>query len=160
VRKLVLLLIVLTVAQLGCAEGAGDAPSNEDSSEDTSEESETGDSTNGVLLTFSRSGGLVGTTETITIRSDGRAEVEGDASPPRRIEVPPESLNRLEEELQSLNWERAASEPDNVDCADCFTYDIRSGGQRITTTAMGQSGEELRDLLALIEEILATSSSR
>jgi len=112
-----LLLIVLTVAQLGCAEGAGDTSSNEDSSE----ESETGDSTNGVLLTFSRSGGLIGTSETITIRSDGRAEVEGDASPPRRIEVPPESVNRLEEELQSLNWERAASEPDNVDCADCFT---------------------------------------
>ena len=151
-----LLLIVLTVAQLGCAEGAGDTPSNEDSSE----ESETGDSTNGVLLTFSRSGGLIGSTETITIRSDGRAEVEEDASPPRRIEVPPESVNRLEEELQSLNWERAASEPDNVDCADCFTYDIRSGGQRITTTAMGQSGEELRDLLALMEEILATSTGR
>lgn len=150
-----LLLIVLTVAQLGCAEGAGDTPSNEDSSE----ESET-DSTNGVLLTFSRSGGLIGTTETITIRSDGRAEVESDASPPRRIEIPPESVNRLEEELQSLNWERAASEPDNVDCADCFTYDIRSGGQRITTTAMGQSGEELRDLLALIEELFATSSGR
>lgn len=150
-----LLLIVLTVAQLGCAEGAGDTPSNEDSSE----ESET-DSTNGVLLTFSRSGGLIGTTETITIRSDGRAEVEGDASPPRRIEIPPESVNRLEEELQSLNWERAASEPDNVDCADCFTYDIRSGGQRITTTAMGQSGEELRDLLALIEELFATSLGR
>ncbi len=150
-----LLLIVLTVAQLGCAEEAGDTPSNEDSSE----ESET-DSTNGVLLTFSRSGGLIGTTETITIRSDGRAEVEGDASPPRRIEIPPESVNRLEEELQSLNWERAAFEPDNVDCADCFTYDIRSGGQRITTTAMGQSGEELRDLLALIEELFATSSGR
>jgi hypothetical protein len=150
-----LLSIVLTVALFGCAEGAG-----EPSGEDSSEESEPGGSSNGVVLSFSRSGGLVGTTETITIQSDGRAEVEGDAAPPQRLEVPPELLNRLEEELQSLDWERAASEPENVDCADCFTYDIRAGGQRVTTTAMGQSGEELRDLLALVEEIIATSMGR
>jgi len=149
-----LLSIVLTVALFGCAEGAGDTPSGDDSSE----ESETGGATNGVLLTFSRSGGLVGTTETITIRSDGRAEVEGDAAPPQQLEVPPELVNRLEDELQDLDWEQAASEPDNVVCSDCFTYDIRSGGQRITTTAMGQSGEELKDLLTLVEQILASSS--
>jgi hypothetical protein len=152
VRKLVLLLVVLTVALFGCAEGSGDTPSVGDSSE----ESETEGSTNGVILTFSRSGGLLGTTETITIRSDGRVEAEGDAAP-QRLEVPEELLNRLEEELQDLDWERAAAEPDNVECSDCFTYDIRAGGQRITTTAMGQSGQELSDLLALIEEILGTS---
>ena len=148
------LSIVLIVALFGCAEGAGDTPSGEDSSE----ESETGGSANGVVLTFSRSGGLVGTTETITIRSDGRAEVEGDAAPPQQLEVPPELLNRLEDELQDLDWEQAAAEPENVVCSDCFTYDIRSGGQRITTTAMGQSGEELKDLLTLVEQILASSS--
>jgi hypothetical protein len=113
-----------------------------------------------VLLTFSRSGGFAGTTETLTVRADGRAEVEGDASPPGRIEVPPELLTRLEEELQSLDWERAATEPQNVECADCFTYDIRAGERSISTTALGQSGEELSDLLALIEEILANSPGR
>ena len=112
-----------------------------------------------MLLTFRRSGGFAGTTETITIRSDGRVEFEGDAAPPQRLELPPELLNRLEEELEGLDWERAATEPNAV-CSDCFEYDIRAGGQRVTTTGMGQSGEELRDFLALMEEILATSSSR
>jgi len=157
----VLLLIVLAAVQLGCSDG----PRGPVSPDSSAPESETEDPANdqgsgGVLLTFGRSGGFAGTTETITIRSDGRAEVEGDAAPPQRLEVPPELLNRLEEELEELDWQRAATEPANVDCADCFTYDIRAGGQRVTTTAMGQSGEELRELLALMDEILATGSRR
>jgi hypothetical protein len=154
-RRLVLLLIVLAAAQVGCSGEAHDTPSDRSR---TDAENDPGSS--GVLLTFRRSGGFAGTTETITIRSDGRVEFEGDAAPPQRLEVPPELLNRLEEELEGLNWERAATEPDDVVCSDCFEYDIRAGGQRVTTTGMGQSGEELSDLLALIEEILATSSGR
>ncbi|MGH2774476.1 MAG: hypothetical protein ACRDJT_03455 [Actinomycetota bacterium] len=163
-RKLALVLIVLVAAALGCSEGE-DAPAAENPAPDPGTKTETEDPSNapgstGVLLTFRRSGGLAGTTETITIRSDGQGEIEGDATPPQRLEVPPELLGQLEEELQTLDWARAASEPRNVDCADCFVYDIRSGGQRLKTTGMGQSGEELRDLLALVEEIRASSSSR
>jgi hypothetical protein len=154
VSKLVLLMIVLAGAQLGCSQSDDDTPPTEDSA--TEDPGDPG--TSGVLLSFTRSGGFAGTTETLTVRADGRAELEGDASPPGRLEVPPELLTRLEEELQGLDWTRAATEPQNVDCADCFTYDIRASGRSITTTAMGQSGEELRDLLALIDEIIATGS--
>ena len=150
-----LLLTILAVAQVGCSGEAYDTPSDRSQ---TDPENDPGSS--GVLLTFQRSGGFAGTTETITIRSDGRVEFEGDAAPPQRLEVPPELLNRLKEELQGLDWQRAATEPQNVVCSDCFEYDIRAGGQRITTTAMGQSGEELSNLLALMDEILANSSSR
>ena len=148
-----LLLIVLAGVQLGCTESADDAPLPEDSA---TEDPSNDPGSSGVLLTFTRSGGFAGTTETLTIRSGGRAELEGDAVPPERLKIPPELLNRLEDELQTLDWERAATEPENVHCADCFTYDIRAGSQRITTTAMGQSGQELRDLLALMEEILVS----
>ena len=143
-RKLLVLMIVLAAVQLGCSpESESDEPTNDPGS-------------SGVLLTFTRSGGFAGTTETITIQSDGRVEFEGDAAPPQKLELPPELMNRLEEELQDLDWERAATEPANVVCADCFEYDIRAGGQQVTTTGLGQSGRELRDFLTLIEEILAS----
>jgi hypothetical protein len=156
VRRLALLSFVLVAALLGCAEEADDLPTGENPSPgaDTEEDADS----KGDLLIFTRSGGFVGTTETLTVRADGRAELEGDASPPGRIEVPPELLTRLEEELESLDWERAATEPANVVCDDCFAYDIRAGGQRITTTGLGQSAKELGDLLALIDEIIATGS--
>jgi len=148
VRKLLLLLIVLAAVELGCSPEPESAdPTNDPDS-------------SGVLLTFTRSGGFAGTTETITVQSDGRVEFEGDAAPPQTLELPPELLNRLEEELQDLDWERAAKEPANVVCSDCFTYDIRAGGQQVTTTGLGQSGQELSDFLALIEEIFANSSGR
>jgi hypothetical protein len=157
VRRLALLSFVLFAALLGC-EQADEVPPAEDPSPgaDTEDGGDRGQTDE--LLIFTRSGGFAGTTETLTIRADGRAELEGDASPPGRIEVPPELLTRLEEELESLDWERAATEPKNVVCNDCFAYDIRAGGQRIKTTGLGQSGEELGDLLALIDEIITTGS--
>ncbi|MPZ90868.1 MAG: hypothetical protein GEU68_04425 [Actinobacteria bacterium] len=152
-RKLVLLLIILVGATVGCSEG-DDTPSAEIPAPDKETEDPTNDpGSGGVMLTFRRSGGFLGTTETITIRSDGRGKIEGDASPPQRLEVPPELLNRLEEELRNLDWDRAATEPRNVSCSDCFVYTIRSGGQRVKTTGMGQSGQELSDLLALVDQI-------
>jgi hypothetical protein len=158
VRRLALLSLVLVVALLGCSEGAEEVPSREDSSPSTDTEEDADPGSNDELLIFTRSGGFAGTTETLTVLADGRAEIEGDASPPGRIEVPPELLTRLEEELESLDWESAATEPQNVVCADCFAYDIRAGGQRIKTTGLGQSGKELGDLLALVDEIITTGS--
>jgi len=153
VRKLAPLLFVLVVALLGCSEDPDEAsPPGEPSPERKTEESADPGS-NGELLSVTRSGGFAGTTETITIGSDGRVEVAGDAGPPQDLRIPAAMLSRIADELQRLDWERAGNEPPNVDCADCFIYDIRAGGQRVTTTAMGESGEELRDLIALIDEI-------
>ena len=153
VRRLAPLLIVLVVALLGCSEDPGAAPPGGEGSPDDKTEESADPRSKGELLSFTRSGGFAGTTETITIGSDGGVEVEGDAGPPQELQLPTAMLSRIDEELQTLDWERAANEPPNVDCADCFIYDIRAGGQRVTTTAMGESGEELRDLIALIEEI-------
>jgi hypothetical protein len=158
VRRLALLSFVLVAALLGCTEEADDVPSGEEPSPGADTEEGADPAPNDELLIFTRSGGFAGTTETLTVRADGRAELEGDAAPSGRIEVPPGLLTRLEEELENLDWERAAHEPPNVVCSDCYSYDIRAGGQRITTTGLGQSGKELRDLLALIDEIIATGS--
>ena len=161
-KKLALVSIALIVAALGCAERddisgtENQAPDADTETEDPSDDP----GSSGVLLTLRRSGGLLGTTETVTVRSNGQAKIEGDATPPQSLEVPPELLSRLEEELQTLDWARAATEPANAVCSDCFLYEIRSGGQRISTTGMGQSGEELGDLLALVDEIFASGSSR
>jgi hypothetical protein len=161
-KKLALVSIALVVAALGCAEG-DDISDTENPAPDADTETEAPSNdpgSSGVLLTLRRSGGLLGTTETVIVRADGRAEIEGDATPPQQLEVPPELLDRLEEELQTIDWARAATEPEGAVCSDCFLYVIRSGGQRISTTGMGQSGEELSDLLALVDEIFSSGSSR
>jgi len=113
-----------------------------------------------VLLTYERSGGFTGSTDGLTIRSDGRATISGDQFPSGRFTLSDAHLTELQRELSDLDWARAADEPPNVVCADCFVYDISSGQQRVTTTANGQSGRELGDLLALVEEIIATSDLR
>jgi hypothetical protein len=113
-----------------------------------------------VLLTYERSGGFTGSTDGLTIRADGRATISGDQFPSGRFTLSDARLMELKRELSDLDWERAADEPPNVVCADCFVYDISSGQQRVTTTANGQSGRELGDLLALVDSIIASSDLR
>lgn len=113
-----------------------------------------------VLLTYERSGGFTGSTDSLTIRADGRATASGELIPSGRFTLSDAHLTELKRELSDLDWERAADEPPNVMCADCFVYEISSGEERVTTTANGQSGRELGDLLALVDDIIASSDLR
>jgi hypothetical protein len=42
-----------------------------------------------------------------------------------------------------------------VVCADCYRYDISYEQQHASTTAVGRSGRELEDLLALVNAIIS-----
>jgi len=147
-KTLWLMLALMTLA--ACTDSQSAAPDGGPESPPSS----------GVLLDYQRSGGFAGSTDSLTIRADGRATASGDMIPSGDFTVPDDLLSGLRQELDELDWERAADEPPNVACADCFVYDISSGQQRVTTTANGQSGRELGDLLALVEEIIATSDLR
>ena len=137
-KTLWLMLALMTLA--ACTDSQSAAPDGGPESPPSS----------GVLLDYQSSGGLAGSsgglagsTDSLTIRADGRATASGDMIPSGDFTVPDDLLSELRQELDELDWERAADEPPNVACADCFVYDISSGQQRVTTTANGQSGREL-----------------
>ncbi|MGH2750428.1 MAG: hypothetical protein ACRDK3_06090 [Actinomycetota bacterium] len=154
-KAISLVMMVVLSVFAACAESPPDEPSAE-SPEESAVKPEAG----GMLLSFQRSGGFAGMTEMLTIQSDGRARLDSERVPSARWEVPPELMDRLRTELAELDWARAGSEPRDITCNDCFSYRIQSGAQRVTTTGLGESGEELGDLLALVEEIIASSSNR
>lgn len=158
-KTLSLLLIALISALAACSESPSDGSSAGAPAESPGE-SPPESSPSGVLLSYERSGGFAGLTDRLEVRSDGRAELVADDAPQRPFEVPPELMERLRAELENLDWARANSEPRDVECSDCYVYRIRSGSHTLTTTAMGESGEELGELLALVEEIKASASGR
>ena len=107
------------------------------------------------LLTYQRSGGFAGLTQRLEVLSDGTATIEGTGGKSREFEVSDERVRRLTDTLEDIDWARAADEPENTVCADCFIYDIAYQGRRVSTTAIGNSGRELRELLPLINAIIS-----
>lgn len=107
------------------------------------------------LLDFERSGGYTGTTQTLRISTDGSAALESTEVGPTRFEISNRRVAELTETLEEIDWTRAANEPANVSCADCYFYDISYEDHRVTTSGLGNSGRELEDLFALVDAALA-----
>ncbi len=109
------------------------------------------------LLTYQRSGGFAGLNQRLEVLADGTATLEGTGGKSSEFEVSDEHVRRLTDTLEDIDWARAADEPENTVCADCFIYDIAYEGRRVSTPAIGNSGRELRDLLSLLNAIIAES---
>jgi hypothetical protein len=107
------------------------------------------------LLTYQRSGGFTGLTQRLRVLSDGTATFTNAGGKTKRFEVPEERLSELADTLEDIDWSRAGHEPKNVVCADCYLYDISYERQHASTTAVGNSGRELEDLLALVNAIIS-----
>jgi hypothetical protein len=152
-------LCLLVVALIALAPACSETPTKDSTGETTGDEPAESSSSS-VLLRFERSGGFAGLTDRLTVRSDGRTELMADDAPMEPFELPPDLLQRLQAELESIDWVRAGNEPHDVECSDCYVYEIQAGSHSVTTTAMGQSGEELAGLLTLVEEIKASGSGR
>jgi len=108
-----------------------------------------------MLLTYQRSGGLAGLTQMVEVLTDGTATLEGTGGKLNRFEISDERMRQLTVTLEGIDWARADDEPANTMCADCYVYDIAYEGRRMSTTALGNSGRELRDLLTLINTIVS-----
>ena len=107
------------------------------------------------LLTYQRSGGFAGLTQRVEVLTDGTATLEGTGGKLNRFEISDERVRQLTDTLEDIDWARAADEPENTMCADCYVHDIAYEGHRMSTTAIGSSGRELRDLLTLINTIVS-----
>ena len=111
----------------------------------------------GTLLTFHRSGGFAGLTQRLEVLTDGTAALEGTGGKDAEFEVSGERVRQLAGTLEDIDWARAADEPENTGCLDCFVYDIIYEGRRVSTTGLGNSGRELRDLLSLVDALISES---
>jgi len=114
-RKLLPLLGVALLAA-GCGEGAGNGG---------------GQPGSGETVTYSRTGGLAGTSERLIIRPDGRAKLEVGYQDPATTEftVPPAELDKLQDALAGFGDIDGAGT--QTGCADCYLYSLTVGDRTI-----------------------------
>lgn len=87
---------------------------------------------NGVLLRYTRSGGLTGETATLVVRDDGRATATfelGGQEKKRSMELTEAELADLEDVFDEVSWpEVSQSFPSPEGAADLFQYDVNYRG--------------------------------
>jgi hypothetical protein len=106
----------LAIAAAGCG-GGGDGGSDNGHA--------------GGEITLSRTGGLAGISESLTIAPDGAATVtSGFAGEPRtkEVQIGDAELRAVQAELSKADFE-ALDEGEAAGCADCFVYVLSYGGE-------------------------------
>lgn len=87
-----------------------------------------------ILCTFTQSGGLVGSTDTVTVRANG--EVTAERARPRAragtTQATPEQLATLRASIESDAWQQLQGRY-GKSVPDGFTYTVQCGGNTITT---------------------------
>ncbi len=83
----------------------------------------------GILVTYSRSGGVASMPESLVIRADGSATVEAGVTGAREeFELDPDELARVRTELEAAEFDDVADPPVQTGCADCYVYEITYDG--------------------------------
>ena len=90
----------------------------------------------GPLVTFTRSGGIAGRTETLVVDGSGTlALLNGDASGQvvSTSQAPQAELDALKAELASAEWQQLAAGKIGQQPADGFAYTVLTGGKQVET---------------------------
>lgn len=110
----------------GCEDDSDDAPSG------------------GGALTYSRTGGIAGIDEKLTISEDGSATLTsgGYGADPRTstFRVPADELDAITSAIEAVGIDEldvGISEG----CADCFVYELEYGGETATADSVTAMGE-------------------
>ena len=132
-RKLLPLLVVALLAA-GCGDSDGDGGGRPGSGE---------------TVTYSRTGGLAGTSEKLMIRPDGTAKLEVGYQDPATTEftVPAAELAKLQDALAGFGDIDGAGT--QTGCADCYLYSLTVGDHTIEAddTNFPESLTEAREIL-------------
>jgi hypothetical protein len=113
------------------------------------------------VITFQRSGGLAGTTETWTIFPDGRV-----ISSQGTFQVSPEIVSKLLTDLTSLGINDMKDSYGGLsNCKDCFTYTITINSNNNTKTITTTDGAtdapaELGKILSLISDLVNSATNQ
>ena len=108
-------------------------------------------------ITYSRSGGIAGTPQSIEIEPDGSARVESGFGATQRTEdfvVPAPDLDEIVEGIESAGMD-ALDQGVELGCADCYLYDLGYGGETASAdsvTITDAYAEATAPLQKLIDE--------
>ena len=94
-----------------------------------------GTSGTGIVGSFTRSGGLQGLTETLTVHSDGTVTLsqgEGSGAPYRTAQVPNAQVQSLQAVFASKEWQQLEGSY-GQQVPDGFQYTISANGKQVQT---------------------------
>jgi hypothetical protein len=115
----------------GTSPGAG-APSTGPQTDPSSKSNTGGNATaTDTLVAFTRTGGLAGANDSLTVRPDGSYTIQTKQGT-KSGKLTDEELGALKEALGAANFDKMPTVNDNGQVADAYTYTITYAGKQIT----------------------------
>lgn len=104
----------------------------------------------GRLVDWSRSGGIAGVVEEMTIERDGSATLTvGVDAESTEFRLADGELAQLADELEAADFEAVEPPPAEAVCADCFVYAITVAGEkRITLDDLAERPESVSTVIS------------
>lgn len=104
----------------------------------------------GPLVVYSRSGGIGGVIERLTVQRDGRARLEvGIEAKRRKLRISAAALAQLRDQLRASDLDVDRPDGDGV-CADCFVYELDHAGRHVS---FDDADRPSRSLAALVADL-------
>jgi hypothetical protein len=104
------------------------------------------------LVSFTQSGGLAGTTDSVAVTTTGYVVVDGHGAD-RSHRLRAATLRELRKMLSEARWDRAS--PGSSRCADCFEYVVHYHGHRAKydDSQAKQVPRSIREVVAELQRI-------
>ena len=110
----------------------------------------------GVIATWTRSGGIAGITEVMTVYADGRVTIERDGKQ-QTANGDMATVQALEETFASAEWQ-ALKPVYGEQFPDAFEYTVRGGGKEVKTYDGAANPEPLATLLQRLDQLYQAAS--
>lgn len=114
-----------------------------------------------VILSFTRSGGLQGKTETIIVNRDNTLVVlEGnrDGRETKRVSIPAAQVESLQSFVASTEWQQLADQYGRQ-APDGYAYTIEANGKRVVTFDGATKPPALENVLAQLNALWQTAQN-
>ena len=110
--------------------------------------------TSGTLVAYERTGGVASMPQSLVVQADGAATVEAGVDPAReQFELDDGELEQLRTELGAADL-AGFEQPDQPSgCADCYAYEVTSGGDTISYDESQEVPDAVTALVAHLERI-------
>lgn len=116
-----------------------------------------GDSADGVALTYARGGGFTGIGERLEVFEDGEATLTvhyGTEEYLREFTLSDGFLAELEPRLETAELAAVPPPPESPDCYDCFYYSVEYGGENASFDSGDDPPDSVRTLVAELDQVV------
>lgn len=109
-----------------------------------------------VLVIYSKSGGIAGMDEQLTIERSGAATLTSRGAPSGRFQLTPAELSSLTDTLDAAPLDSKPT-PTQTGCADCFEYSIAYGDTTLTADEVNLPGG-IRPAIAALDSLITKAT--